>query len=115
MVEQLTTNHTRFFREPRHFAFLRSTVFPALRTRQRIDIWSAPCSSGEEPYSIAMSLLEEAPREAAAKVRIRASDISMRVLDKARRGIYEAGKRHELPASMLQRYATHAEQLDERI
>jgi chemotaxis protein methyltransferase CheR len=104
MVDHLTTNHTSFFREPQHFEFLRATIFPALRLRPRINIWSAACSSGEEPYSIAMTLLEESPREAAAKVRIRASDISMRVLDRARRGVYPAERFEGIPAAMLQRY-----------
>jgi chemotaxis protein methyltransferase CheR len=104
MVDQLTTNHTSFFREPKHFDFLRKAVFPALRTRSRIHIWSAACSSGEEPYSIAMSLLEEAPREAAVKVRIKATDISTRVLDKARRGVYPADRVAGIPPPLLERY-----------
>ena len=104
MVDHLTTNHTSFFREPRHFDFLRQTIFPALRTRSQINIWSAACSSGEEPYSIAMSLLEESPREAAAKVRIKASDISTRVLEKAKRGVYEADRFEGIPVPLLQRY-----------
>jgi chemotaxis protein methyltransferase CheR len=104
MVDHLTTNHTSFFREPRHFDFLCKTIFPTLRTRPRIHIWSAACSSGEEPYSIAMSLLEESPREAAAKVRIKASDISMRVLEKARRGVYPEERFEGIPATLLQRY-----------
>ncbi|MDP9050153.1 MAG: protein-glutamate O-methyltransferase [Acidobacteriota bacterium] len=104
MVDQLTTNHTSFFREPRHFDFLRKIVFPTLRARSRIHIWSAPCSSGEEPYSIAMSLLEESPREVAAKVRIRATDISTRVLQKARLGVYQEDRLQDIPAPLLQRY-----------
>ena len=104
MVDHLTTNHTSFFREPRHFEFLRKTIFPALHLNSRIDIWSAACSSGEEPYSIAMSLLEESPREAAAKVRIKATDISTRVLDKARRGVYETERCSGIPPALLQRY-----------
>jgi len=108
MVDQLTTNHTSFFREPKHFDFLRKNVFPRLRTRSRIHIWSAACSSGEEPYSIAMSLLEEAPREAAVKVRIKATDISMRVLEKAKRGVYPADRVAEIPPALLQRYLVKA-------
>jgi chemotaxis protein methyltransferase CheR len=104
MVDRLTTNHTSFFRERSHFDFLRKTVFPTLRERPRIHIWSAPCSSGEEPYSIAMSLLEESPREAAAKVRIRATDISTRVLEKAKRGVYEANRLEGVPPALMQRY-----------
>jgi chemotaxis protein methyltransferase CheR len=104
MVDQLTTNHTSFFREPRHFDFLRKTIFPSLRARPRIHIWSAACSSGEEPYSIAMSLLEESSCEAAAKVRIKATDISTRVLEKARIGVYAAERLEGLPPALLQRY-----------
>jgi chemotaxis protein methyltransferase CheR len=108
MVDQLTTNHTSFFREPKHFDFLRKVVFPPLRTRSRINIWSAACSSGEEPYSIAMSLLEEAPHEAAVKVRIKATDISTRVLEKAKRGVYPAERTADIPPALLQRYLVKA-------
>jgi chemotaxis protein methyltransferase CheR len=104
MVDQLTTNHTSFFREPRHFEFLCGTIFPALRSRSQIHIWSAACSSGEEPYSIAMSLLEEWPHEAAMKVRIKASDISTRVLTHAKRGVYKAERLSNVPEAMLHRY-----------
>ncbi|MGA1983180.1 MAG: protein-glutamate O-methyltransferase CheR [Acidobacteriaceae bacterium] len=104
MVDQLTTNHTSFFREPKHFDYLRETVFPTLRTRSRIHIWSAACSSGEEAYSIAMSLLEEAPREAAAKVHVKATDISTRMLEKAQRGVYAAERVAEIPPALRQRY-----------
>lgn len=104
MVDQLTTNHTSFFREPRHFDYLRKTIFPVLRTRSRINIWSAACSSGEEAYSIAMALLEESPREAYAKVRIKATDISTRMLEKATLGIYPPERVAEIPPALLQRY-----------
>lgn len=104
MVDQLTTNHTSFLREPRHFDFLSKKIFPSLRTRSRIHIWSAACSSGEEPYSIAMSLLEESPCEAAAKVRIKATDISTRVLEKARLGAYAGERLEGIPPLLLQRY-----------
>jgi len=103
MVDLLTTNHTGFFREPRHFDFLRKTIYPTLRSRSQIHIWSAACSSGKEPYSIAMSLLEES-REAAVKVRIRATDISTRVLEKGRRGVYSAERFEGIPVPLLQRY-----------
>jgi chemotaxis protein methyltransferase CheR len=104
MVDQLTTNHTSFFREPRHFDFLRETVYPALRSRSQIHIWSAACSSGEEPYSIAMTLLETAPSEAATKVRIKATDISTRVLERAKRGVYPAERFKGISEAILHRY-----------
>jgi chemotaxis protein methyltransferase CheR len=103
MIDSLTTNHTSFFREPRHFDFLRKSILPALRKRSQIQIWSAACSSGEEPYTIAMSLLEEAP-DIAAKIRIKATDISTRVLEKARRGVYAADRFEGIPLPLLQRY-----------
>jgi chemotaxis protein methyltransferase CheR len=104
MVDVLTTNHTSFFREPRHFDFLRETIFPTLRNRPEIHIWSAACSSGEEPYTIAMSLLEAFPDEARAKLKIRATDISNRVLTTARNGIYPAERVANIPNEMLHRY-----------
>jgi chemotaxis protein methyltransferase CheR len=104
MVDHLTTNFTSFFREPRHFDFLRETIYPALRDRSHIHIWSAACSSGEEPYSIAMTLLELAGAEAAAKVRIKATDISTRILEKGRIGVYTADRFAGIPVPILQRY-----------
>src|SRR5690348_9361707 len=53
MIDALATNHTAFLREPAHFDFLREHLLPALGTRSRIEIWSAACSTGEEPYTIA--------------------------------------------------------------
>jgi len=104
MVDHLTTNHTSFFREPRHFDFLRETIYPALRGRSQIHIWSAACSSGEEPYSIAMTLLEGAGAEAAAKVKIKATDISTRVLERGHRGVYAAERFAGIGVPLMQRY-----------
>jgi chemotaxis protein methyltransferase CheR len=104
MVDQLTTNHTSFFREPKHFELLRNTIFPTLLNRSRIHLWSAACSSGEEPYTIAMSLLEEAPAEAARKVKIKATDISTRVLEKAQSGVYAADRLQGIPHPLQRKY-----------
>ena len=104
LVELLTTHHTGFFREPRHFDLLRKIIYPTLRRRPLIHIWSAACSTGEEPYSIAMSLLEENRSQAEAKVRIRASDISHRVLERGRQGVYAAETLREVPAPLIPRY-----------
>jgi chemotaxis protein methyltransferase CheR len=102
MVDLLTTNHTSFFREPRHFDFMRDTIWPTLRTRPQIHLWSAACSSGEEPYTIAMTLLEHARQEALAKVKIRATDISTRMLDRGRSGTYPADRLKDVPYPVLQ-------------
>jgi chemotaxis protein methyltransferase CheR len=104
MVDVLTTNHTSFFREAQHFTLLGDTIFPSLSQRSQIHIWSAACSSGEEPYSIALTLLERSRELTLAKVRIRATDISNRVLEVARKGIYAAEKIQGIPPQLQQRY-----------
>src|ERR1035437_3456581 len=76
LIDALTTNHTSFFREPEHFDFLSKTFIPEFRDRRSIDIWSAACSTGEEPYSVAMCLSEELGAALPGKVRIVATDIS---------------------------------------
>jgi len=108
MIDAITTNETRFFREPRQFDFMVQQVLPRwhaeaeqrLRPR-RIRIWSAGCSSGEEPYSLAMLLAKHLPAEEGWDVRLLATDISNRVLEKARQGIYPITKSAELPPDFL--------------
>jgi chemotaxis protein methyltransferase CheR len=104
MVDVLTTNHTSFFREAQHFKLLSQTIFPSLQQRSQIHIWSAACSSGEEPYSIALTLLERSRELAVSKVKIRATDISQRVLEVARKGIYPADKLKGISPELMQRY-----------
>lgn len=92
LVSALTTNVSHFFREAHHFRTLAKDMLPALigRARQggRIRIWSAGCSTGQEPYSIAMTLLECFPDAASHDVRILATDIDDTVLETARAGTY---------------------------
>ncbi|HXN46398.1 MAG TPA: protein-glutamate O-methyltransferase CheR [Bryobacteraceae bacterium] len=90
LIDALTTNHTSFFRESAHFDFLRKVLLPEWKNRAAIEIWSAACSSGEEPYSIAMCILEELGAVPPGKVHILATDISTRVLAAAAKGIYPA-------------------------
>lgn len=104
MVDVLTTNHTNFFRESRHFDLLRDTIFPTLLQRAKIHIWSAACSSGEEPYTIAMTLLESARQETLSKVLIRATDISHRVLETAQKGIYSSERVRDIPKELLRQF-----------
>jgi len=85
LIDALTTNHTSFFREPAHFDFLRTRILPEWKNRGPLAIWSAACSTGEEPYSIAMCLLEELGSVSPCRFRILATDISTRVLAKARK------------------------------
>lgn len=87
MIDALTTNHTSFFREVKHFEFLKQVAFPVWRQRKDVQIWSAACSSGEEPYSLAMTILEQWGT-GAGDVRILATDVSTRVLETAGKGLY---------------------------
>jgi len=102
MIDLLTTNKTSFFREPAHFAFLRETVIPSVRPG-RFRIWSAACSSGEEPYSIAIELLEDL-RGGGWDPRILATDISPSILALARRGIYRGDQLEDVPPPLRKKY-----------
>lgn len=105
MIDLLTTNKTSFFREPQHFDFLCQHVLPDLQTASRpIRLWSAGCSSGEEPYSLAMLLHEHLPDIERRDVRILATDISARMLTKAREAIYEEEAVSEVSPSLLRKY-----------
>ena len=88
LIDSLTTNHTAFFREPAHFDFLRKTLLPEWKQGGPIEIWSAACATGEEPYSIAMCILDELGAAAYGRLRILATDISSRVLTAAEKGIF---------------------------
>src|SRR6266850_257719 len=90
LLDALTTNFTSFLREPTHFDFLRKTIAPSLNGQIRI--WSAACSTGEEPFTIAFSLLEELGMAAAGRIHILASDISSGALAAAERGAYESDR-----------------------
>lgn len=87
-IDLLTTNHTSFFREVQHFDLLKGRILPDLPAGTRIRIWSAACSSGEEPYTIAFTLFESLGEAAFKRSEILATDISTRVLEKAKRGLY---------------------------
>jgi chemotaxis protein methyltransferase CheR len=109
LIDALTTNHTSFFREAAHFDFLRETILPTLRDRPRIAIWSAACSSGEEPYTIAFSVIEELGDVAYDKLRILATDISTKVLANAQKGVYPAARFESMPALQHRRYLLRGE------
>ena len=100
-VDALTTNETHFFREPKHFDFLKQKIIPGRKAGRGIRIWSAACSSGEEPYSIAMMLDEAMGSEPWEVV---ATDISSQILEKARNGLYPADRIPEVPKHYLSRY-----------
>lgn len=100
-VDLLTTNETYFFREPKHFDFLRDRILPQHSSGKLFRVWSAASSSGQEPYSIAMTLAEglgDKPWE------IIGSDLSTRVLEKARGGHYPMEHAEDIPQPYLSRY-----------
>jgi chemotaxis protein methyltransferase CheR len=111
MLSALTTNVTRFFRERHHFEHLTSDVWPGLLARarrgERARLWSAGCSSGEEPYSIALTLLQQDPRAADLDIRVLATDIDPRMVQRGRDGLYpEAALTEDVPPAALQRFFT---------
>jgi chemotaxis protein methyltransferase CheR len=107
MIDSLSTNKTSFFREVQHFEFLRRQILPELcRTRDPIRIWSAGCSSGEEPYSLAITLAESIPDIRHRDVRILATDISTKILAEAREAVYTQEVVLDVPAMLLSKYFT---------
>lgn len=100
-LDLLTTNETNFFREPKHFDFIRHQVLPTMRPGNRFRVWSAACSSGEEPYSVAMLLADQLPN---GPWDVLGTDISSRVLDTARAGLYELTRSNPIPRTYLQRF-----------
>ncbi len=109
MCNAITTNLTLFFREPHHFEHLRDQVLPAHREQtgqRRLRIWSAGCSTGEEPYSIAIALLEALPEVQEWNVRILATDVDSDVLDTAALGKYPADRIKGLSDGRLRRFFT---------
>jgi len=103
LIDAMTTNQTSFFRGMDHFGFLRDTVLPEL-TQPRLRFWSAACSSGEEPYSLAIILREHLPGVDRRDVRILATDISQRMLDKAGRARYSKEAVEELPSPQYRKH-----------
>ena len=105
-INAITTNLTSFFREKHHFDYLRDVVIPDLLIRnaatKQIRIWSAGCSTGEEPYSLAMTLLENVP--ANWDIRILATDLDTQVLQFAADGVYPEDRVAELPIEILKRW-----------
>jgi len=100
MINQVTTNKTDFFREPAHFHYLTQEILPELvRTKRTITVWSAGCSSGEEPYTLAMVL-----NEFGCEFVIVATDISTRMLDKARVAVYDDERVSPIPWDMKKKY-----------
>jgi chemotaxis protein methyltransferase CheR len=109
LLDAIATNHTSFFREPEHFAFLKSRVIPEFLKPggiEPLEVWSAACSTGEEPYTLAMTLLDTLPPQDRTRFRILASDMSTKALRAAEAAVYRLEKVQELPIETLR---THFE------
>jgi len=126
MLSHLTTNFTRFFRENHHFDHLRTDVLPGLLARAkaggRVRIWSAACSDGQEPYSIALTVLSMMPNAADLDFRILATDIDPKILAIARAGAYDEGALETVSPAMRKQWFQEVEvqgrrkfQVDDRV
>ena len=108
MIDLVTTNKTDFFREASHFDFLTSQILPQITAnsaiRRQYKFWSAGCSSGEEPYTLAMVLLEYAEKNPMFDFSILGTDLSTRVLKKAVSAIYALERVHDIPMSLKKKY-----------
>ncbi len=112
LLDALCTHETHFFREPRHFELLERDVLPRWRARadtgsgegRRVRVWSAGCSTGEEPFSLAMVLRHHLPAEEGWSIDILATDLSTRVLEQARQALWPLEKSEEIPRHYLRGY-----------
>jgi Methylase of chemotaxis methyl-accepting proteins len=107
LIDRISTNHTQFFREMKHFDFLGEKVLPNWRKTnpgETFRLWSAASSSGEEPYSLAIYLAEKLAPASSGLWHITATDISTRVLDIARKGIYEGDRLKDVSQEWLRRH-----------
>ncbi|QMU98859.1 chemotaxis protein CheR [Borrelia sp. A-FGy1] len=111
LVDKISTNHTYFFREPNHFEFLEKKLLPKMINQmsksdeKEIRIWSAGCSSGEEPYTIAMIINEHiSTNKVHLNIKILATDISITVLKEANQGIYSGDRIKNLPKHLKLKY-----------
>ena len=108
LLDAICTNETWFFRNPKHFALVKETLCPAWiadaaagRRPRRVSIWSAAASTGEEPFSLAMVLLDALP---GWEIRVVATDLSSRVLERARAATWPIEKSGDIPAGYLKRF-----------
>lgn len=111
LMNRLTTNHTYFLREPEHYDFMRNTFLPEMKAKKKnnkvLYLWSAGCSSGEEPYTNVIEMLEYFGAEAAQwDTKLLATDISVKVLAKAQQAVYHADSMKNLSPDVVRKYFT---------
>lgn len=113
MICALTTNVTKFFREPHHFEHLKTRVLPPLledaKRGGRVRIWSAACSDGQEPYSIALTVLALLPEANNYDIKILATDIDTKMLAHGRNGVYDSNALAQVPSDLRSRWFVKTE------
>ena len=116
LIDSLSTNLTSFFREGQHFEFLQSSFLPSLMEQKakrrdfRIRTWSAGCSSGEEPYSIAITLLDAVEGRGRWDIKVLGTDISTSVLEVAKMGVYDKQRVNPVSPMQRQKYLVSSQQ-----
>jgi len=117
MVNAVTTNKTDFFREPKHFKYLTEIILPEYyqqKKNKKFKIWSAACSTGAEPYTMAMLLQEFALTHSAFRYAILSTDISTEVLDIAHEGVYHLDMAKSIPKNMCKKYLLKAKDVNKQ-
>lgn len=106
MIDTVTTNKTDFFREPRHFDYLASTAVPALEEKlpHGLRVWSAACSTGEEPWTLAMVLAEVSEQRSRFRFQVLATDLCTEVLAEAKAATYEEARVEPVPMPLRRKY-----------
>ena len=108
LINAISTNKTEFYREIKHFQFLQNILITNYKdNNNELYIWCAASSTGEEPYSIAMTILENLPNISLRKIKILATDIDTDVLNKAQKGVYSKEQVTGVPNLQLKKYFTH--------
>jgi chemotaxis protein methyltransferase CheR len=121
MIDAVTTNKTDFFREPQHFEYLVKAALPTLMReqgsgiRRPLMVWSAGCSSGEEPYTLAMVLAEVAERLPGFRYLLLATDICTKVLGKAKAAVYEEDRVEPVPPELRRKYLLRSKDREKRV
>lgn len=121
MVDVITTNKTDFFREPKQFEFIKDRALNELisldgaGTQRPLKVWSAGCSTGEEPYTLSIVLNEYAQQYSRYSFNILATDISTRVLEKAATGIYEVEKTSPIAHNLMQKYFLRSKNKEKKL
>ena len=113
MLDSISTNFTSFFREQKHFDYLRTELLPELisgKKERRIRFWSAGCSSGEEVYSIVITLLETLENPSSWDLKVLATDLSSKVLKMAASGIYARERIQTIPSALVKKYFLRGEE-----